>query len=668
MSIFKNKDKPTTNEATTIYKQFESVRTYKHSMGFEKDWKKYIDFVEDRQWAYTELNKNMPKPQHNIIKFTKKAKTSAVLSDTIKMVFAPVETVDSEDIANEAADMLNDATDQTLEEIDQAKLDAEVISDAFTLGTGFSHYFFDNNLVGGYKTKYKGSMSGETIDLMNIFPGNPQQKNKDKQPFWIITYRDLIETIKKIAKDNEVGEVLIEQIVADKDTQQEQYDASKFEVLGEEKATVYVKYWRDITDNKIYFCKATKNVLFEPKTELWDYQGTDVEPYPIAYFNWEDRKKSIFGIGEVEGMVYNQKAINFISAMQILNVQNTGWSKYIVKNDALQQKIQNVPGEVIKDVSGVAGDNIKAMQPAQMSGQGFQVLDNIITNTRIFNGVSESITGESMGANMAASAIMALQNQAKVPLDAVRKKFYRYRKDVGRIMEFFFKCKYNLPRTIKTKNEQGDEATTQFLGTKYKDVPLAMKIDIGTGSNYSESLQMNSIDYMAGKGWINKWEYAKFVPGNAIPKELKDSYSKQYDQMKDLVAQQQSAFLYKDMPNIRINYSDLAQDAKLQVLEQMGIKSQGGLSDEMGIDQAKNQADFQLAQQKHQADIQIKSQPTPDKMMSIQHELHQENNPSLITKAEQAMQKQNGTVQQHEQTIAQLKQQIAQMQQNQGGM
>lgn len=621
MGLFKNKDKPTEtiqDASKTIIKQYENVRSYKQSMGFEKNWNTYIDFVEDRQWEKTEKNKNMPKPMHNIIKFSKRAKTAAILAGNIAVMFSPVESVEDNDIAIEASEMFNNAIKQVDAEIDQEKLDYEVVGDAFTLGTGISHYFWDDSKVGGYKTMYKGSLDGETLDPMNVFPGNPQCKDKDKQPYWIVTYRDMVDVIKKEAKDNEVSQELIDLIVGDKDTSQEKYEASKHEVLGEDKTTVYMKYWRDLEDGKIYFEKATKGCLFKPKTEQWDYDGTEFEPYPIALFSWEDRKKSIFGIGEVEGMIYNQKCINFISAMQILNVQDTGWSKYIVKFDALKQTIQNVPGEVIQDKSNQQGDNIKAMQPAQMSNQAFELLNNMISNTRIFNGVSESITGESMGANMAASAIIALQNQAKVPLDNIRKKFFRYQKDIARIKEFFFKCKYNLPRTIQVQaddaitsgklnqpqpqqpinpmqlqqgqqgqqpqqsqvqpNGQPQPASATFTGTKYKDVPLSLKIDVGAGSTFSESLQMNVLDMMAGKGWINKYEFAKFSPENVLPETLKHDWAKAYEQIKPNLTQQQLEFMWRDMPKFTIKYEDLPVDAQVQILGQMGIQSAGGVN------------------------------------------------------------------------------------------
>jgi len=58
--MFKKKSEPIRDECTKIIKEFESIRSYKRSMGFEEDWSTFIDFVEDRQWTTTEKNKNIP--------------------------------------------------------------------------------------------------------------------------------------------------------------------------------------------------------------------------------------------------------------------------------------------------------------------------------------------------------------------------------------------------------------------------------------------------------------------------------------------------------------------------------------------------------------------------------------------------------------------------------
>jgi len=554
-------------DVSKIIKQYESVRNYKTNMGFEKSWAEAIDFVEDRQWIKTEKNKNMPKPQHNIVKLARRTKTSAISSDTIKIIFSPLEQVDSNDLSMEASKMFNDAIIETNEDIDQESLDSEVVENAFDLGTGLSYYFWDSNYKGGYKTKFIGNIDGVCVDPVDAYPGNPQCRDKDKQPFWIIHFREMVDVVKKEAKDNDIPIEQIALIVADKEANQDSYEASRHEVTGEDKTSVWIKLWRDLDDNKIYFQKATKSCLFKPKTAMWDYDGTDIEPYPIAVLNWETRKKSIFGIGEAEGMIFNQKSINFVSAMQLMNVQDTGWSKYIVKYDALKKPMQNVPGEIVHDESNQQGDNIKPMAPSQMSNQGFQVLDNMITNTRIFNGISESVTGESMGANMAAAAIVALQGQAKVPLDGNRKKYIRYQKQVARIKEMFFKTKFNLPRMIGTEKEDGTRGSTEFTGTKYKDIPLKLKIDVGISSSYSESLAVATLDKFLDKGYITPLQYAELAPKNVMP------FAEQFKKMKELEKQDQ---LVQATKALEQNQSTI-QKLQMQIQQMQGGGMNGGM-------------------------------------------------------------------------------------------
>ena len=72
--------------------------------------------------------------------------------------------------------------------------------------------------------------------------------------------------------------------------------------------------------------------------------------YPIAVGSWKKRHGSIYGRGEVEALIPNQKAVNQEFSMQLLDHQETGYSKILVKANALNgQEITNVPGEVITD-------------------------------------------------------------------------------------------------------------------------------------------------------------------------------------------------------------------------------------------------------------------------------------------------------------------------------
>lgn len=126
---------------------------------------------------------------------------------------------------------------------------------------------------------------------------------------------------------------------------------------GNKLCTVLTRYFRK--NGEVYCEKATKTVIinkpfslapdiaaagrelgFEedaPNNSLPDNHDETLVPegvraylYPVVVGNYEIRENSIYGLGEVEGIIPNQKAINFNLAMMLLNAQEIAWGKYIV--------------------------------------------------------------------------------------------------------------------------------------------------------------------------------------------------------------------------------------------------------------------------------------------------------------------------------------------------
>ena len=146
--------------------------------------------------------------------------------------------------------------------------------------------------------------------------------------------------------------------------------------------------------------------------------------YPIVVMCWNKRKKSFFGTGEVEALIPNQTAVNFNIGMMLLSVQQTAWPKILAKSGAIQQTLTNTPGELVTDYY-TGGDGIKYMHPPAFPGIAVNLTDKVIEYTRMLSGVNEVTSGDAFTANMAASAIIALQNQAKQPIENIQRRFYR---------------------------------------------------------------------------------------------------------------------------------------------------------------------------------------------------------------------------------------------------
>ena len=524
---------------TKMWRDYQDGLIYQRSMGFSEKFPEFERFKQGDQWPQaTERTKSLPRPVFNIVKLFISNKKSNVLNQKIKMLFTPAEVNGQDDLSYNAAQDYTDFAENLWYELDQEGLNDAFVEDAATTGTGILHYYWDSTVSGGQYIKYNGALRGETLDPLNVFFANPQETNIQKQPWIIISSRDMVKNVKELAKNEGLSKEEIELIRPDNETTDEGYDTAKLEMQEGTKITVLTRYFKK--NGQVYFSKSVRGVDIikdrrlgvEINNEETGEKEVDraLTLYPIVIFNWNLRKKCIFGSGETEGLIPNQKAINFNIGMMLLSVQDNAWPKILAKPGALKQAITNKPGEIITDFY-TSGDGIKYMQPPNFNYMAVNLVDKVMELSRTTSGVTEITTGEQLGANMAASAIIALQNQAKVPIDNIQQRFYRSQKEVGKIWEQFFKVFYLMPRNMSVIDE-GQIVTREFNGGAYADVEFKMKIDVGAASIYSESLSMSTLDKMYDKGDITVDDYIALAPDAVMPfkEELKKLRAKRIEQ------------------------------------------------------------------------------------------------------------------------------------------
>lgn len=572
------KDRKNVNTCGSVWGEYENGLNFQKQMEFNTKFPEFERFKQGDQWPRaTERTKSLPRPVFNIVEMFVSNKKSNVLNQNIKMVFSSAETgVNSEldtaeqTLINEGAQMYTDYAYNLWNELDQDTLNDMCVEDAATNGTGFLHYYWDTSVSGGEIAPYIGALRGETIDSLNIFVSNPQETDIQKQQWVIISNRVELKKAREIAKNAGIPKRKMALITPDEDTEAEGYDTALMEQNDSKKITILTKYYRK-EDGLVYFVKVVKGCVIQGETCLTPerYDASVIEEaepvqaetpdidgeysveevneipqpnfrgitrYPIAVFNWQRRKKCLWGYGEVEGIIPNQKAINFNVGMMLLSVQDNSWPKLIVKPGALRQSVTNMPGEILTD-HYTSGDGVKYMQPPNFNYMAISLVDKVLDLSRSTSGVTEVATGEQLGANMAASAIIALQNQAKVPIDNIQRRFYRTIKEVGRIWEEFFKTYYSLPRLITVDEVDGTQKARAFTGTDYTNVEFKLKIDVGASSTYSESLGMATLDKMYDKGDITVDDYIELAPDNVMP--FKETLKKRRAMEQQLAQQMQ---------------------------------------------------------------------------------------------------------------------------------
>ena len=84
-----------------------------------------------------------------------------------------------------------------------------------------------------------------------------------------------------------------------------------------------------------------------------DYSEVKFYRYPVHFLTFNESDESIYGKSELNDVIPTQRYINQLWSMQLLNVVNMSWDKYVVMPNALRnQVITDQSGQVLVDYSG----------------------------------------------------------------------------------------------------------------------------------------------------------------------------------------------------------------------------------------------------------------------------------------------------------------------------
>ena len=385
--------------AEKIWNDWQKGLEYQKKLNLKDTCEQCVDFYEGRQWPQaTERTKNLPRPVINIIKFIINGKKSNILSSKISMIYKPlVYNPEQEQLAVDGATAFTNFANHIKKEIKQEDLDSKAILDGLKKGTYIYHYFWDTEKKTGM-AKFDGGLNGQVIDCLSIVFANPKQKDEQKQKWIIIQSRENVDSLKEKAKKNGLTAAELDLIQADDDTENN-YDGDEQE--SEEYVTVLTRYFRK--NGEVYYTKSTEKVIVQDETPLTpdaskveikvDDEGKTNEDkedigqdkpeistfkmtlYPIIVASYDEREKSIYGIGEAEQLIPTQRSINFNYAMMQMASQNMGFPKVKVRPNALRGKqITNTPGEVLTDYSP-GFDGVAYLNPPNFSSTPLTIAD-----------------------------------------------------------------------------------------------------------------------------------------------------------------------------------------------------------------------------------------------------------------------------------------------------
>lgn len=592
-------------QAVDIWKEYEHGRAYQSTLGLDRVIPLCVDFYEGRQWGKIKKGtENFPRPVVNFVKMITDNKRANLMSQPLRIVY-------KSDKPNVLTEKFNHFAEYWQKEAQIKYLDSEAIKSGIIKGTYIYHYYWDNEAL-GKKGKVDGALRCQLIDLRNIVFSNPQEKDEQKQEWIIIASRSTVKSVR-----DKVSKSLKDLIVSDNETNN--YDG-QIDQDGTEMLTVLTKYYRK--DGEVYFTKSTKNVMLTEEMSLApdydkayeiidkkineDIDSTNQTPdipeektsrrykamyFPLVVGVYEEREGSIYGIGEVQGLINNQKTVNNILALQSYATENNAFGKVVVKGDALgDQVLDNRPGQILYDYSKVNSQGIYRLQDPQMSDMPLREVEAIMSLTRSVTSSTEVLSGEVLGRNMSGQAIAQLQSQALLPTEEKRQRLQDCKLKQGRIMEMFFRTHYDEDREFvytetqfnREKNKNEDIVLRDvFNATNYTDEIFDIVVEVTAGTRSSVSGDIAMLDLALQTKAIDFLTYLKLYPSDALSdkskliEELENSQLNENNQLKMQVAEYENQV--KKLAGVVSKQDEVVQKAMqcikgYESLQQLAIK------------------------------------------------------------------------------------------------
>lgn len=512
-------------ESTKVWEQYQNGINYKSTIELFDTVDKNERFYSKRHWEGVKTN-GLPAAVLPYSKRIADFKVSMIMSDMVTMNFTADGigdnmTDDMSNIQREVAGHLTDYARTMAENTKFNHMNEAGLLDGVISGDMVSFWYWDPQIDAGNGNK--GDVNGHLVDNVNYFPGDVNDPEVNSvygptQPYIIISFRKNVGEVRQQAKDNGVREQDIKLITSDKETWYQAGDLSQYELASQSeddgKCIVLLKMWKEYKDGDWHIW-ANESTEYVTIRKDWD---TGLHRYPVSLMNWDIRKGSCHGEPEMTSLIPNQIVINQMASMIALWIKLHGFPKVIYDKTRIPSWDNSLDKAIPVngvDAGGVGGA-AQYMQPAQLSAAVQQFFQTFIALTKEASGANESVLGEANPNNT--SAIIVNSKAAAVPLNSIKRRFYRYIEDVGLIWLDFWMSKYtDYPDRQIEINKDGMKQVIRLDTDVLKNMRLKLRIDVGASTQWSEAAATQTLDNLLTRDKISFIEYLKRIPRGIIP-------------------------------------------------------------------------------------------------------------------------------------------------------
>lgn len=512
LGLFDGEDMPNEDVA---WKFLDKGRGFNSQINLDDTVKANRNMYVGKQWEGVQAN-GLPQPVFNILKRVVGFHVASSTSDNLKMNVTPLANTPKTHDLIEPARVVNEECDALMEHNCVTALAKEFETNAAVDGDGCIYVYWDPDVdCGG---GIMGAIRYVVTENTRVFFGNPNDKEVESQPYIQIISREIVRNVKIRAKENKSKNW---QHIHPDSEDSTAVDSAKF---TDDKCTVVLTLWRNDNDGEIWAYESTKDCEVRKPWSL------GIRRYPLVWMNWDSIADCYHGQAMITGLIPNQIFINKAWAMSMLSIMRNAWPKVVYDKTRVARWDNRVGGAIPingGDVNSVA----KIIDPATIDPQIANFISLAVKQTEESLGATEAALGEGKAYNT--SAILSLQRAAATPIEMQKQRLYKAIEDLFRISVEFMAEYYGV-RTVDIETPEKVAQAQQFIGTTpdatipetfdfsiLKTMPMALKIEVGASSYYSEIAAMQTLDNMLQGGFISPLDYLERIPDSYFPKRRK---------------------------------------------------------------------------------------------------------------------------------------------------
>lgn len=485
---------------TYIWQRYRRGVTHHSRQNLYEQTAKAFRFFEGDQWHGVYSAEELP--VYNFIAPTVEYKTAMVSMQQMQIVYTSNDPSGGKEAERICAD-LNEYARQHWEAQKMDTLCWRIVRDACISGDSYV-YFYNRNL------------DAQVIDNTAVYLADEQQRDLQKQEYIILYERRPVNDVKRDAKKNGLKKELIEQITPDEDTETVVGDDT--EVKGDGKCSCLLYLWRD-DHGEIHIARSTQTVIYQPDTPI-----TGLTKYPMASFVWIPKKNSARGTGEVLPIIPNQIEANRLLARRLISAKMNAFAKPVYVKNLIENPadVENVGKAIAVKTASVQSvqDIFTYIAPAPMSQEAGILQADLIQTTRDLAGAGDAALGQINPERASGAAIIAVRDQAAVPLNEQIAMFKQFVEDVALVWIDLWRAYHPEGLTIPAQQTDGIVRLDRIAPEAFDELRLTVRIDASPTNPFSKYAREEALERALAAGQITFAEYVEALPDDAsAPKE-----------------------------------------------------------------------------------------------------------------------------------------------------